>query len=543
MRRFGLYLFALVVSSAALFGSNGGVDHVPVSDPVYPFLERLQTRGVLAGQSLALLPLSRADVLVALESVMEHSSSNTHDIDIATKHIQRLQMPSNRRAVLIHSSSDSTSLFSELLSAEHQLLFYASEDSTHSLRIAPLLSLEQRFENGDSSRNVTLGQAGFRMAGTFDNTIGYLLQVTNGAVLQGNRSLAMDDPRLGRNVKFGDLNSDFDFTESHVSARFDWLTIGIGRESRMWGNGFFDRLYVGTGTAPLDGLEIGVEVDNFSYRYMHASAIGISESQWSFGPEAVIPQKHMVTHRFGVHGDWGEVGFQETIMYSERSFDLAYLNPLSFFKSVEHSLRDRDNSLIGVDVSIRPVDGIQLRGQWILDDLIFDSIGTDYWGNKTAWTLGAMWSSNFGTDVAVEYQRHEPFVFSHFNIQNSVTSDEVPIAGTLQPNSERTTFMLRYWAHDLPIELRVWSTKHGKNIYDGDSLIVNAGGDILQTRRSEDPTGAPFLGGELEEEVGVELSGGYRIFPSLHAKAVLRLYERDGVRFTSGAVTVALHFF
>ncbi len=534
-------LLALILASPVAMGN--GVEHVPVSNPVYQFLERQQVLGNLESKSLALLPLSRNAVVALLTTVKQSHNVSETDQHIATEYLTYLSSKPSERAVLVSSDSDSAGLFAHLVDSDTRLLFYASQDSTHRIEIEPLASAEFRFQDTDSSRNVVLGQAGMRLAGSVENTVGYLLQVTNGAVLSGSRTLALQDPRLGRNVKFGDLNSDFDFTESHVVADFDWLRIGLGRETRLWGNGYVDRLYIGNGAAPLDGLEVGVRFENFSYRYMHAAALGISESQWTFGPEADIPQKHVVTHRFAVEGDWGEVGFQESIVYSERSFDLAYLNPLSFFKSVEHSLRDRDNSLIGVDATVRPLPGLQLRGQWILDDLIFDSIGTDYWGNKTAWTLGAMWSTDFAVDIALEYQRHEPFVFSHFNIQNSVTNDEAPIAGSLQPNSERTTAFVRYWLSELPIELRGWVLSHGKNVYEGDSLVVNAGGDILQTRRSEDPTGAPFLGGILEREVGIEISGGYRVLPSVFIHGAIRWFERNGVTGNSGRFGLQMHFF
>jgi hypothetical protein len=42
-------------------------------------------------------------------------------------------------------------------------------------------------------------------------------------------------------------------------------------------------------------------------------------------------------------------------MIYSRTLDLAYLSPLSFLKSLEHSLHDRDNAGMGFTAVVRPI--------------------------------------------------------------------------------------------------------------------------------------------------------------------------------------------
>jgi hypothetical protein len=72
------------------------------------------------------------------------------------------------------------------------------------------------------------------------------------------------------------------------------------------------------------------------------------------GVNTIIPPKYVAMHSFTFLPTWGEISFFETMIYS-RTFDLAYLAPLSFLKSLEHSLHDRDNAGMGFTAVVRPI--------------------------------------------------------------------------------------------------------------------------------------------------------------------------------------------
>lgn len=538
--RLALLLGASLLWAASL---SAQVEHVPVVHPVYEFLQRAEATGYLGSFSTTVLPLQKKEVyraLARLEAVQEKLSEADREV---LAHYRREFEASSPRKVLFASASDSSQILFEGLLSGSEKSIYRNADSESQVNIIPLASLDYRHQSlADSSRSALLGQGGIRLFGTMDSTVGYLLQITNGAVLGGSRDLALQDPALRNNVKFGVLNSDFDFTESHV--RVDWksLYLTIGRENRLIGAGLFNRVGTSTNAAPYDAVAVGARFDHFEYRFQVASLLGQANQGWSFGYAADIPSKYYLFHRFAVKGSWGEVAFNEYLITSGRGLDLGYANPLSFFKGLEHAYRDRDNSALGVDVSLRPIAGLMLRGSFFLDDLIFSEIGNDYWGNKSAWSIGGVYTFRQPFDLAVEYSVVYPYTFSHFNPQNNFTNDGSQFMGSLPPNSDEVRARLRYWyGGRYPISLTVANFRHGRNTYAPDGTIVrNVGGDIRFTndKFAGDSPRAPFLDGDLLKRFSVELAGGIELVRSINLQAAVSLLNDNAVMRMEGRLMI-----
>ena len=229
--------------------------------------------------------------------------------------------------------------------------------------------------------------------------------------------------------------------------------------------------------------------------------------------KAGIPSKFFAQHRFSIRPDWGEISFWEGLIYSKRGMDLAYLNPLSFFKSLEHALHDRDNALMGLDATVRPLSGIQFKGSFLPDDIRFGEIGTGYWANKWAWNTSLEFVLPYGIDLGLEYSRVEPYTFSHFDTTNAMTNDEMLFGGYLLPNSDETSLLFRWWwGNRYPLEIKFAYQRHGENVYDENGIMVkNVGGDPLQTRLNSDSYTVEFLDGNRVNTMIFQITAGYEI--------------------------------
>ncbi|MFC2130705.1 hypothetical protein ACFLSQ_04665 [Bacteroidota bacterium] len=520
MRIAAIFLLFIIAHS-----SYGQVEHVTVAHPVYNYLIRMETRGMLPHFSSSVLPLQRKDIMNALSKIesnkdeLSNSEKAILDRYLIEFEITNSHTAVNRKnAVVIYSPSDSTQVFSREMIGEKEKFIYYYRDSVNKVNISPLGSLESLFSDDD---NVILGNLGVRLYGSLGEHFGYYLQATNGAVISGNRDLALREiHKLKQNVKFADLNSDFDFSESHIRFDYEWFYAILGHETRLVGSGIANRLFISPNAPPGDALTLGAKFNNFEYRYSHTSILAADQANYIAGFNTEFPDKYLVTHRFALKPAWGEISFWEGIIYSKRGIDLAYLSPLSFFKSLEHALHDRDNSLMGGDITIRPIDRIQLKGSFLLDDIKFGEIGKGYWSNKTAWNLGIMYASPLNIDFAVEYARVEPYTFTHFDSINSYTNDEMLIGTGLLPNSDETSFILRYWwGNRYPVSLKVSYMRHGSNIYaDDGTLERNVGGNPFQTRRPEDSETVTFLDGDLQEGWNYELIAGWEIVRGFNIK-------------------------
>ena len=84
-------------------------------------------------------------------------------------------------------------------------------------------------------------------------------------------------------------------------------------------------------------------------------------------------------------------------------------------------------------------------------------IGKNYWGNKSAFNIGAMAALAGGFDAGIEYSRIEPYTYSHFNRQNSMTNDGFLFSTYLMPNSDKySLFMDWWWGNRYPLELEIF---------------------------------------------------------------------------------------
>lgn len=512
--------------------SYSQAENVPVRHPVYDFLIHCETRGYLPHFSSSDLPWVRSDVIKALNLISQKKSSlsnwETKTLNIFIKEF----IPIDNQLSLFKGPSNTKQLTFKGLISDKEKYFYYYDDSSSIVRVEPLAEFDIRATDEDKSSMIAT--LGVRLSGSIKNNFGYYLQATNGRVVSGDRELALEDRRYNQSIKFSILKDDIDLSQSHIRYNNDWFYFEFGRQTRLLGAGYGQRLFISDMSPPFDAIKVGAKFKSFEYSYIHGSLLGLPDSYWQSGFTTHIDSKYTAQHRFAVRPSWGEIAFWENIIYSDRFPDLAYLNPLSFMKSLEHALHDRDNSLMGMDLTFRPIDGIQVKGSFLLDDIIFENIGKNFWSNKFAWNLGVMATLPFSANVALEYTLVKPYTFSHFNVQNSVTNDGRLLGSTLQPNTDELSLMTTFfYGQRYPIELDISFSRHGANIFREDTLYYNAGGDVLQTRRPQDSDTVEFLSGDLRETLRIRVAGGYEIFRGFSAHAEYIFRRED---------TAALHY-
>jgi len=487
--------------------SYSQIENIKVGHPVYKFLLRLENLGLTEDINLNDLPLQKKDILFILNNALNKKNNlKENDIIIINRFLKEFENNLINSTELIPSKSDSNQIFFDNIFSDKEKHIFLYRDSNIFTSIKPLASLDFFYLKNDTlyDNNYSLiGNLGIRLSGSIDNLLGYNLQATNGTLITGNRNVAITDNNYAKNVKFIYYNSDIDFTESHIILEKDWFTAYLGRESRLIGSGFYNHLIVNDNSTPFDMLSLKAKFKGFTYKFSHNSLIGFinKSGYWETGFNISIIPKYMVFHKFSINGNWGEFSFYETVVYSNRNIDLAYLNPLSFLKSLEHALRDRDNSGMGLDLNLRFLNNFQLKANYFLDDIRFEMIGKNYWGNKSSFNIGLAYSNDLGFDIKTEYVRIEPFTYSHFNRFNSMMTDGFLYSSYLYPNSDRITIGLDWWflGGRYPLEIQYSYTRHGKNIIDEQgNIIKNVGGDPNYTKEYEHPGIVYFLDGDLE---------------------------------------------
>jgi hypothetical protein len=492
------------------FHAYAQLENVPVENPVYEFLKRMQVKGLIQGYNSAVLPVSRREVAQYLEKAIQQKDKMTQaengmlddfliEFEFDMKH-------QTQESDVILSGSELSKIADIFTDKEKYLC--AWHDSSNSLFMDFLFSTEQRGIRGGTRGNsgVTLFNWGGRVRGVLGGTLGYYLEATNGQLV-GDKDFALSDISLKEIYKINEPGSmNFDVTEGYLKWDAKFLDIQLGRERILWGVGYGDRLIVSKNPPPMDFVRVEATLGVFRYSFVHCSLLGrknLRVRDSLAGPEPIINAKYMAAHRLdiGIGSDL-DIGITEMVVYSKRFPDLAYLNPLVFYKSVEHSLQDRDNAFIVIDAQSRFIPKVELSASLFIDDIDFSRLGTNWYGNELAYQAGFSYVEPIGVqdlDLRFDYTRINPYVYSHHLVDNDYSTNGFVIGHHLGPNSDDTMLRIAYrYSSRLSGSLTYEYERHGSNIrgLDG-SLIRNVGGDYLQGHRTVDSEEVTFLDGML----------------------------------------------
>ena len=507
-------------------------EHVEVEHPVYPFLNRMQLRGLLPGYSRAMLPLERKQVTAMLRGLEEKTAElSGAERSLAARFADEFVAEAD-------GTQDAAALFQtplpDLIDAtfsdrEKFLYRWRSEDGESFFAAEFLGSLEYRtLTDGDAASNVTLAQLGGRFRGTLGGTVGFGLRATNGTAV-GTRSLALSDHELRRNFNFAGLDKDFyDFSEAYVSATWDWGSAAIGREKRMIGSGISNQMLLSTNAQPFDAVTLTAHAGAFRFLFLHGFLL--SELEILDQGRPYYDSKYVAMHR--AEADIAgavRFGVFESVVYSQRELDFGYLIPVNFYKSAEHAGGDRDNPMLGFDLATLFLPGTQLYGSWLIDDVDFSRLGDEWWGNKFLWQGGVMNATLLpNTDIALEYTRIDPYVYTHRLDGNQYTHNHDALGVELAPNSDELYASLRHWVGArLWLQLEWHHRRHGRNEVDAEgNILVNHGGDIYVTRDYDrDSEIAPFLAGPRDDSDILTLSARWEPWRNIVFRGVYRFRD------------------
>jgi hypothetical protein len=494
-------------------------ENVPAYHPVYIFLKRMEIKGILQQYDDVILPLSRRQVAEHLKTVQAHSQSlSSTESGWLKDFMSEFQFELTGSAEGFHPliGSEQSSFWGAMGQefTDREKFIAVTTDSSVTMFLNGLLTLEGRGFKGDplGPSDAEYIQIGGRIRGTLFNHLGYYLQATN-AQFWGSRELLQRDPMISQShaLSTGDAQN-FDFAQGYVRYDAGMLSAQLGRERVLWGYGVDQKMIINDYIREFDFIRADFKYKAFRYTFIHGWLLGTQSSlvlpypadSSSTFVEPVIADKYFAAHRFGLSfPELFDVGFQEMYIYSNRSVDLGYLNPLMLLESLQRSRGERDNGLWAFDFKSRFFNGFQIMGTLFYDDIHVPYMFSDKWFDKYAWQLGFAYTDALtirNTTLFVEYLRVEPYVFGHERSRdNNYTSLGVLIGPQIGPNADLWTFRLDYLPfRNLFLSARVSLERKGMNPVDSlGTVIRNVGGDFNLPHRETDPDTKKFLDGTL----------------------------------------------
>ncbi|MBK6947513.1 MAG: hypothetical protein IPH16_04975 [Haliscomenobacter sp.] len=168
--------------------------------------------------------------------------------------------------------------------------------------------------------------------------------------------------------------------------------------------------------------------------------------------DKVVPKKYFAAHHLSINLTTKlNIGLFEAVVFNrENHFEFQYLNPVVFYRTVEHGLGSPDNVLIGLDGRWNFLNRFQLYGQFMLDEFKFNELFVEkrgWWANKYAYQAGVKYINALGIshlDLQAEYNRARPFIYSHFDESSAYTHYRQPLAHPLGANFSEWVLLGRW---------------------------------------------------------------------------------------------------
>ena len=210
--------------------------------------------------------------------------------------------------------------------------------------------------------------------------------------------------------------------------------------------------------------------------------------------DGLLTKKYMAMHHLSINITKNvNIGIFESVMFRrENTFELQYLNPIIFYRSVEQALGSPDNALLGFDFKINIPKHVQIYGQLLLDEFNFSKefstpgksklYGITHprkWkNNKFAAQLGIKYIDAFGVDhldLQFEANMARPYTYSHYDTTTSWTHYNQPLAHPLGANFAELIFQVKYQ----PIQKLFVSSRFVYNRKGEDDDSLNWGGNPI----------------------------------------------------------------
>ncbi len=466
---------------------------VPVYHQVYDWMHYQRVRGNAPFYNYEALPLTRGQITTIISEIDE-SRLNRGDLHVRESYLREFSVDSLKKYEtnsFIQGKGKFYNRWKKILFSDEEPHTYVWDDANATLAFDWFPGRGLVFvEDGDRNYSSPYYAIdGFRSYGTFSGVVGYNYDFWR-AVQVGDNEAFRYLPFLSRNWKT--LNGGSNKYHLNTSAGYHkgYWSIHIGRGMLKYGVGQRNNLVYSRESIPFDWVRLNIDSKYIKYSVIHGYL------SWSSGQRREIegfddlftrtsPNRFTVHHRLQFQpAKWISLSYYELIDYSNRKVELAYINPVNRLAFMEWELQDQDNGFAGFEGVLRPINGLELFGEILIDDL-GSSKDIFKWDNKKASNstfaryLGVNYALKTGTVFTSSYQRVDPSVYAHKFQLNTHAEKGIGLGSQIGPNGDELSFQIEQWlSHRTRILIRYDFDRHGLNYFDENGEFVDVGGDI-----------------------------------------------------------------
>lgn len=385
---------------------------------------------------------------------------------------------------------------------KRDLLGWVSPETTKvkaSLAINPVMNVHYGLEstslNDNELRSVYQNTRGASLRASLFDKVGIYTELTDNqiqvplfstALIEGRQAI----PGEGFYKRFKTEGYDYLGARGYITySPVKQVRIKLGRDRMHWGDGYQSMVL---SDHAVDAYMLNIHTRIWKLEYMNHFTQLIDYIPGKPDAVGTQPRKYGVFHHLAYRPAKNlSIGFFESVIYApilpngRRGFELQYLNPIIFYRTVEQYIGSPDNSTLGLTFKGNFFKRLQLYSQIMIDDYNFGQRknGSGWWGNKWALQGGLKYVDVLGVetlDLQLEANTARPYTYSHYNTSANYASYNQPLAHPQGANFSEITGILRY----RPLS-RLYMQATATVLMQGlDQNGLNMGGDIFRSNLS-----------------------------------------------------------
>ncbi len=520
----------LLASAVGVRTAEAHVSHVPAASPEYDWLYRQRVAGMAPDFSYEMLPLTRGTVESLLEAVARHRD--------ALSPIDRAQLASFMREFSVDSMRvaqhdtylqgwDSTIVSSvkrkfRLLASDREPYLYAHADSNVNGAVY-FRWADGAYSSTELGKNTfeKFGWARIDAFGTLYDHFGFDTYGLNAYSTGAGESVRLN-PQWAAAITGGPAANSVLYSQAYVSWRYKQLGIDIGNGAPRLGLGGDQAVIIRSQAPNFPWVRLVFDSKLVQFEQYYASLQGYARDTLIGNAPGIatqaVPERWLMMHRLQIRpSDKIQLGFTETMTYSNRPFDITFLDPVYPLLLAKSDGGNNGNGVIvDLDAVYRPFKRVELYATLGIDDLacfadIFTPTGhrcNDDRTTKLLYLAGGTIALPHGTDLQAEYLRVDPYYGLHMQPLNGMQQDGYSLLTDVGPNADQFWFSARQW-----ITTRSWIrataalSRHGLNFVDSTGAITTDVGGSINSVFGSGPV--IFLAGDVQKMLTLALSAHF----------------------------------
>jgi len=380
--------------------------------------------------------------------------------------------------------------------AESRSSFLSYKKNDLNLFSSFILGIEYDIRNNDTQQNRTYKYYGLEFGGNFQKNLGLYTRYRKGNYT-GDYDFIHEEPYIhqsGGMDRKVTVYSEFDFKNPI-------LNLSIGYSNFEIGKNITSSVILNGRTNPFGYFKYYKKIGKFNFLAFN-SQLTID----SVTVSSEFPVKSFSLQTLYYQSERFLVGVGQSVIYGNKTIDLAYWTPLMVFKLIDFKNHNRDNEFVFAYSTWRPVDGLMHYFNFFMDDLKKSQLLTKDWLTNFALQTGFMYQfSSLPLRFSTECTAVGPSTYTHRDYELVYSQDNMFLGYLYGANLLNIAFKINYMNPFFNVSFQYENMQQGSNGSDPFSCDT-------------DP--AEFLSGEFARIQ--RLSGKMSFYLNQHLRAKLQ---------------------